>query len=149
MTPRDWSLHLSRRLGVGLTFQQFTEVWNRALDPRPIHEDTLFETLSKRHRLALLSNTDPIHVQHLESTYSFFKYFPSRIYSCSVGVSKPNPLIYREALRAVKARAEDAVYIDDVAGYVEAARKLGMSGIQFQSPSQLVSDLRSLGIPVT
>jgi putative hydrolase of the HAD superfamily len=112
----------------------------------PIHNDAFFEKLSKRHRLALLSNTDHIHVRHLESTYSFFVFFPARIYSCSVGASKPNPLVYREALRAVKVRAEEALYIDDVAAYVEAAQRLGMSGIQFKSPSQLTSDLKSLGV---
>ena len=50
------------------------------------------------------------------------------------------------ALRAVKVRAEEAVYIDDVAAYVEAAQRLGMSGIQFKSPSQLTFDLKSLGV---
>jgi len=146
IAPPDWYLHLAKRLGGGLSFEQFTEVWNRALDPVPIHNDAFFEKLSKRYRLALLSNTDPIHVRHLESVYSFFAFFPSRIYSCSVGVSKPNPLVYREALRAVKVRAEEALYIDDVAAYVEAAQRLGMSGIQFKSPSQLTSDLKSLGV---
>jgi HAD superfamily hydrolase (TIGR01509 family) len=146
MAPRDWYLHLSRRLGVGLSFEQFVEVWNRALDPTPIHDDSLFERLSKGHRLALLSNTDPIHVAYMESAYSFFKYFPARIYSCTVGVSKPNPLIYREALKAVKAKAEEALYIDDVAAYVEAAQRLGLDGIQFQSPKQLASELQSRGV---
>jgi glucose-1-phosphatase len=146
MAPRDWYLHLSRRLKVGLSFEQFVEVWNRALDPTPIHDDSLFERLSKRHRLALLSNTDPIHVAHMESAYSFFKYFPARIYSCTVGVSKPNPLIYREALKAVKAQAEEALYIDDLAAYVEAAQRLGLDGIQFQSPEQLASELQSRAV---
>lgn len=146
ITPRDWYLHLSRRLGGDLSFEQFTEVWNRALDPTPIHEDALFQRLSKRYRLSLLSNTDPTHVRHLEATYSFFAFFPTRIYSCAVGTSKPNPLIYREALRALKVSAEEALYIDDIAAYVEAAQRLGMSGIQFQSPSQLVADLKSLGV---
>lgn len=146
--PRDWYHHLANRLGGGLTFEQFTEVWNRALDPVPIHEDSLFESLSPRYRLALLSNTDPIHVRHLEATYSFFTYFPSRIYSCAVGASKPAPLIYREALRAVKARAEEALYIDDIAAYVEAAQRLGMKAIQFQSPAQLASALKSFGVDV-
>lgn len=146
--PRDWYHHLANRLGGGLTFEQFTEVWNRALDPVPIHEDSLFESLSPRYRLALLSNTDPIHVRNLESTYSFFAYFPSRIYSCAVGASKPDPLIYREALRAVKARAEEALYIDDIAAYVEAAQRLGMKAIQFQSPAQLASALQSFGVDV-
>lgn len=146
--PRDWYHHLANRLGGGLTFEQFTEVWNRALDPIPIHEDSLFKSLSPRYRLALLSNTDPIHVRHLESTYSFFAYFPSRIYSCAVGASKPAPLIYRESLRAVKARAEEALYIDDIAVYVEAAQRLGMKAIQFQSPAQLASALQSFGVGV-
>jgi putative hydrolase of the HAD superfamily len=148
ISPRDWHLHLTKRLGGSLTFEQFTAVWNRAIDPVPILESDLFERLSKRYRLALLSNTDPIHVAHLESTYGFFRHFPkpARIYSCVVGASKPNPLIYREALRASKARAEEAVYIDDIPSYVEAAQRLGMTGVTFQSPEQLKSDLQMLGI---
>jgi HAD superfamily hydrolase (TIGR01509 family) len=146
MAPHDWYLHLAKRLGGSLTFEQFTEVWNRALDPAPIHEDAFLEKLSKRYRLALLSNTDPIHVRHLEATYSFFAFFPTRIYSCSVGASKPNPLIYSTALRALKVSAGEALYIDDIAAYVEAARRLGMSAVQFQSPAQLTSDLQSLGV---
>jgi HAD superfamily hydrolase (TIGR01509 family) len=146
MAPHDWYLHLTKRLGGSLTFEQFTEVWNRALDPTPIHEDAFLEKLSKRYRLALLSNTDPIHVRHLEATYRFFAFFPTRIYSCSVGASKPNPLIYSAALRALKVSAGEALYIDDIAAYVEAARRLGMSGVQFQSPAPLTSDLKSLGV---
>lgn len=146
IAPRDWYLHLAQRLGGGLTFEQFTEVWNRVLDPVPIQDDVFLEKLSKRYRLALLSNTDPIHVRHMESIYSFFRLFPARIYSCAVAVSKPNPLIYREALKAVKVKAEEAVYIDDIAAYVEAAQRLGMAGIHFQSPAQLSSDLQALGM---
>jgi glucose-1-phosphatase len=146
IAPRDWYLHLTKRLGGNLSFEQFTEVWNRALDPIPIQEDAYLAALSKRYRLALLSNTDPIHVRHLETTYSFFAYFPTRIYSCSVGASKPNPLIYGAALRALKVQAQEAVYIDDIAAYVEAAQRLGMSGVQFQSPGQLTSELKTLGI---
>lgn len=146
MTPRDWHLHLAKRLGGSLTFEQFTEVWNRALDPQPIQDGGFLEKLGKRYRLALLSNTDPIHVAHLESSYDFMRYFPARIYSCGVGSSKPNPLIYREALRACKVNAEEAVYIDDVPAYAEAARRLGMTGIVFQSPEQLQSDLKLAGV---
>jgi HAD superfamily hydrolase (TIGR01509 family) len=148
IAPRDWYLHLAKRLGGGLAFEQFTEIWNRALDPTPIHEDAFFERLSKGYRLALLSNTDPIHVLHMEATYSFFSFFRTRTYSCSVGASKPNPLIYREALLALKVQAQEAVYIDDVAAYVEAAQRLGMAGIQFHSPAQLTSDLKSLGVDI-
>ena len=146
ISPRDWHLHLSKRLGTSLTFEQFSEVWNRALDPNPIHSESFLENLSKNYRLALLSNTDPIHMSNDEARFPFFRFFPIRIYSYRVGASKPDPIIYREALQACKVRAEEAVYIDDIAAYAEAAQRLGMTGIVFQSPEQLQSNLRSLGI---
>jgi len=146
ISPRDWHLHLTKRLGVSLTFEQFSEVWNRALDPNPIHPESFLEKLSKNYRLAVLSNTDPIHMSHEETRFPFFRFFPIRIYSYRVGASKPDPVIYREALQACKVRAEEAVYIDDVAAYADAAQRLGMTGIVFLSPEQLRSDLRNLGI---
>lgn len=82
----------------------------------------------------------------MEAAYDFFRFFPIPIYSCTLGASKPNPLIYREALRACKVRAEEAVYIDDVAAYVEAAKRLGMAGIQFTTRDHLAADLGALGV---
>jgi len=146
ISARDWHMHLARRLAEGITFQQFCEAWNRALDPTPIHEDAFFAKLGKRHKLALLSNTDPIHVKHMEATYGFFEYFPVRIYSCAVGCSKPDPLIFQHALKALKVHADQAVFVDDIAANVDAAKSLGMAGIQFQSPEQLAADLTSHGI---
>jgi len=148
ISPRDWHLHVTKRLGNSLAFEQFTEAWNRAMDPEPILDNSLFKKLSENYRLALLSNTDPIHVAHMESTYNFFPYFRERIYSCSVGASKPNPLIYQQALKACKVTAHEAIYVDDIAAYAEAATRLGLTGVVFQSPDQLQSELAELGVAV-
>lgn len=147
ISPRDWHLHLQKRLGGSLNFDQFQEAWNRALDPQPIQESSLFESLRKDFRLGLLSNTDPIHVAHLEATFDFFRFFPksTRTYSCVVGASKPSPLIFRDALKSLHAKAETAVFIDDVEAYVNGARALGMQAIHYQNPSQLRAELASLG----
>jgi HAD superfamily hydrolase (TIGR01509 family) len=141
MSPRDWQLHICRRLGVNLTFEQFSEIWNRVLDPTPLLDGAFLERLSKRYCLAVLSNTDPIHVAELEKRFDFFRFFKHRIYSCVLGASKPSPLIFRAALQACKTTADNAIYIDDIPAYVEAARQLGMTGIVFQSPDQLIADL--------
>ncbi|GAC1630162.1 MAG: HAD family phosphatase [Candidatus Acidiferrum sp.] len=147
ISPRDWHLHLQKRLGGSLNFEQFQEAWNRALDPQPIQESSLFESLRKDFRLGLLSNTDPIHVAHLEATFDFFRFFPksTRTYSCVVGASKPSPLIFRDALKSLRAKAETAVFVDDVEAYVNGARALGMQAIHYQNPSQLRAELASLG----
>jgi HAD superfamily hydrolase (TIGR01509 family) len=146
ISPPDWHLHVVRRIGSPLSFNEFRDAWNRALDPEPLQSDDLFVTLARSKRLALLSNTDPLHIAHLEATQSFFRHFPARarIYSCSVAASKPSPVIFQAALRAVQTRAEEAVFIDDILEYVEAARSLGLAGIHYQSPAQLRSELRFL-----
>jgi FMN phosphatase YigB (HAD superfamily) len=145
LAPRDWQLHICRRLGVNLTFERFSEIWNRVLDPTPLLDGAFLESLSKRYCLAVLSNTDPIHVAELERRFDFFRFFKHRIYSCVVGASKPSPLIFRAALQACKTTADNAIYIDDIPTYVEAARQLGMTGILFQSPDQLRADLEQFG----
>jgi HAD superfamily hydrolase (TIGR01509 family) len=146
ISPHDWHLHVTKRLGSPLNFTEFRDAWNRSLDPVPQQTEDLFQTLSKKHKLALLSNTDPIHVAYLESTFSFFKFFPAatRIYSCSVRASKPSPVIFQAALKAVNTPATQAVFIDDILEFVEAARSLGLHAIQYQNPAQLRSDLRAL-----
>jgi HAD superfamily hydrolase (TIGR01509 family) len=77
---------------------------------------------------------------------SFFQFFPAprRIYSCSVRASKPSPVVFQAALKAVKTPASQAVFIDDIPEYVQAARSLGLHGIQYLNPEQLRSDLRAL-----
>ena len=146
ISPHDWHLHISKRLGSPLKFGEFCEAWNRTLDPVPLHSDEFFQTLSKKLKLALLSNTDPIHVAQLESTYSFFKFFPpsARIYSCVVRASKPSPVIFQAALKAVKAPAAQTVFIDDILENVQAARSLGLGGVQYHDPVQLRAALNAI-----
>ena len=146
ISPHDWHLHISKRLGSPLKFGEFCEAWNRTLDPVPLHSDEFFQTLSKKLKLALLSNTDPLHVAQLESTYSFFKFFPAsaRIYSCAVRASKPSPVIFQAALKAVKAPAAQTVFIDDIRENVQAARSLGLGGIQYRDPVQLRAALNAI-----
>jgi HAD superfamily hydrolase (TIGR01509 family) len=146
ISPHDWHLHITKRLGSPLKFDEFRAAWNRTLDPVPLQADDLFQTLSKKLKLALLSNTDPIHVAHLESNFAFFEFFPARtrIYSCSIRASKPSPVIFQAALKAVKTPAAEAVFVDDIPEYVEAARSLGLNAIQYLNPAQLRADLRAL-----
>jgi putative hydrolase of the HAD superfamily len=151
ISPQDWCLHVTKRLASPLKFEEFCEAWNRTLDPVPLQSDDLFASLAKKHKLALLSNTDPIHVAHLESNFSFFQFFPrpARIYSCAVRTSKPSPVIFQAALKAVKTPASQAVFIDDILEYVQVARSLGLHAIQYLNPAQLRSELNSLDSSLT
>lgn len=146
LTAREWHFQFGQRFGSTLGFDSFRDAWNRALLPDPVLPDALLQQLSSRFRLAVVSNTDPLHVAHLEMNFPVLGYFPVRIYSCGVGACKPNPLIYKEALKACRAQAQEAVFVDDLAENVESAERLGMSGIVFESAGQLERELVARGL---
>ena len=144
--PRDWHAHLSKKLHFSYDFEEFCAIWNSVLDPETILPDVLFERLATKCSLALLSNTDPIHVAHFEATYPFVRLFPARVYSCRVGSSKPSPAIYHHALRAAAALPEETMFIDDMIDNVLAAASLGIHAFHFTSADELLAEFSRLGL---
>jgi len=104
--------------------------------------DQLFARLATRCRLVLLSNTDPLHVEHMEANYRFPSYFHARVYSCTAGASKPDPAIFRRAIEESCAAPGRILYVDDAEEYVAAGRRLGLRGYLFQSPEELQAGFR-------
>jgi glucose-1-phosphatase len=146
LASREWHQYLTRRFGFSLTFEQFCSAWNAALDSKTILSEDLFAELSGRYRLLLLSNTDPIHVAHLEANFRFPCHFHARIYSCVTGVSKPDAAIYRQTIAEAGVGAGHVLYIDDAEECIEAGRRAGMQTIRFQNAEQLLGELRERGI---
>jgi FMN phosphatase YigB (HAD superfamily) len=146
MSPRDWHAHLSKKLKFSYSFDEFCGIWNSVLEPETILPDSLFQHLASKCRLALLSNTDPLHVAHFEVSYPFVRHFPVRVYSCRVGSSKPLPPIYRHALREVGSLPNEAMFIDDVRENVVAAAGLGIHAFHFTSADDLLTEFSRLGL---
>ena len=146
VTPRDWHEHLSQKFQLSLGFDEFCRVWCSVLDTQTILPELLFERLAARCRLALLSNTDSLHVAHIEATFAFVRHFPVRVYSCRVGASKPVPVIFHHALRELDALPEEAMFIDDVRENAVAAASLGISAFHFTSADELLAEFSRLGL---
>jgi 2-haloacid dehalogenase len=66
------------------------------------------------------------------------------VVSGEVGMIKPDPRIYRLLLDRCGIDPRRAVFIDDVAANVEAARRLGLHGIVFAGPDALRRELAGL-----
>jgi FMN phosphatase YigB (HAD superfamily) len=146
LDPHEWYRHLTREFGTSLDFEAFCDAWNRVLEPEPIIGDEIFRELGARCRLALLSNTDPIHVAFMEKNFSFMQYFPVRVYSCRVGMRKPAPEIFRLTLQELGVAAGEALYVDDIEENAQAAVALGMIGLRFTSVAILKDELRRVGL---
>lgn len=142
VTPQQWYENLSARFHTSISFDEFCDAWNSVMSTKLILPERLFKQLSKKCRLVLLSNTDPIHVACMESKFNFIRYFPKRIYSCEVGASKPSVKIFHAAIKAAAAPPNRILFIDDIRQYVLAARRVGLNAVQLCSRAQLEAALR-------
>ncbi|HET7770192.1 MAG TPA: HAD family phosphatase [Chloroflexota bacterium] len=100
-------------------------------------------------KTAVLSNTITAHVSHNREK-GLYAPFDVLVFSNEVGLSKPDPAIYRHTLEqlGLQDRPEATFFVDDLEENVDAARALGMHGILFEDAQQLVEDVRALGVPV-
>lgn len=141
----EFHARLSRRLGLDISADRFFDIWSSVI----VRNDEIEEivgTLHGRYRLVVGSNTDPIHYARSLEVQPALRFFADALLSYELGHSKPDPAFFRVGLERISIRPEDCVFIDDRSDNVEAARTLGMTGIEFSSAEQLESELTNLGI---
>lgn len=78
--------------------------------------------------------------------YSFLDRFRDIVVSGEVRMRKPNDDIYLHALEKFGLEAGAAVFVDDLDENVDAANRLGITGIRFTSPEQLEANLIELAL---
>jgi epoxide hydrolase-like predicted phosphatase len=106
----------------------------------------LLPQLKAHYSLAMISDTNPWHIQFIGERYEIFKHFNELIFSYEVHLAKPDPRIFQLALERIKSAPEACVYIDDLERNVLAARQLGIHAIQFKNITALKSQLSELGV---
>lgn len=97
-------------------------------------------------RLVLLSNTCISHVTWIRSRWDVLDRFDHLVLSYEVGAIKPEEPIYLAALREIRCRPEECLYIDDIAAYVERGRTFGLQGEVFTTTEHFVQTLLRYGI---
>ncbi len=103
----------------------------------------IIRQLHGSYRLAVLSNHPP-GLDRWLADWDLCRYFEVLYVSGDEGCAKPEPAAYRVTLDRLGVRPPEAVFIDDTAGHVEAARALGIHGIVFTHARQLARDLAAL-----
>jgi putative hydrolase of the HAD superfamily len=98
-------------------------------------------------KVGLLSNMHPAMVAHCRQHFSWLKNFDFLTFSGDVRLIKPDPAIYEHTLRGLSVKASEALFLDDREVNVQAARKLGIQALRFQSTAQLRNDLQAMGFP--
>ncbi|MGZ3460760.1 MAG: HAD family hydrolase [Archangium sp.] len=132
-------------LGVDLPAEEFNPLWSSHFT---VHEAVLprVETLVGRVKLVLLSNTNVLHAAFLRPKLPVLERFDGLVLSCEVGLVKPEPAIYQEALRRAGCDPQEAAFFDDLPEFVQAASALGLRGHLFTTAEAFDAQLAALGL---
>lgn len=124
---------ISDRLQLRLTENELRQAaWDRTYNPDNyvLYPDTkkVLGALSLTHRLGIISDTWPS-IENQLRTLGVRQYFSFATYSFALGVFKPDPRMFLDALQKSGHDAKDAVFIDDNPKNLEGAAKLGITPI--------------------
>jgi putative hydrolase of the HAD superfamily len=100
------------------------------------------------YKTAILSNLNEEFAAHMRAKWAWIQRFDHQVFSSEVRMTKPDPEIYHHTLRLLNTDAQATLFVDDRASNVEAAQKMGITAIQYQSADQLRRELEAMHFDV-
>ena len=95
-------------------------------------------------------NNEPLELnEHRIDTYGLAGFIDVFVSSCYVNLRKPDPKIYQMALNIMRAKPNEALYIDDRKVYVELAQTLGINTIHHTGLSSTKEQLEKFGFTLS
>lgn len=93
-----------------------------------------------------LSNYSKKAYDECGESLAFMPFMDGGIVSFKVGMTKPDPRVYRCFLDRFGLQPESCVFIDDTEENVTAARDQGFAGVVFKGYDDLMAELKKLGV---
>jgi HAD superfamily hydrolase (TIGR01509 family) len=122
-------------LKLQIDYNEFRDLWSDIFtEDKEVSKIIL--TLTKKHELILLSNTNEWHISFVRDKFDIINKFAKYVLSYEVGYMKPHPKIY-EIAKTVALHKNNIIYIDDIAEYVESAKKLDITAFHFTGAQSL------------
>jgi len=121
---------LAQKLGIRedpLNFKQRFLDWCPVLYP---WVDSMISSLAKECKLALLSNTNPLHWNMIREETTVFQHFKHVFLSYELRHCKPEEGAFDIVLKAASASPKDVLFLDDMQENVAVARRLGFQASQ-------------------
>jgi putative hydrolase of the HAD superfamily len=85
------------------------------------------------YKTGILSNMEKRMLAAMRGKLKWLDEFDVQIYSCEVGMVKPDAEIYRLACRRLGCEPHEALFLDDKKENTEAAKQMGMQSLVFNS----------------
>ena len=102
------------------------------------------QTLTESNTIALLSNTNEIHWQHVESQTDVFADFAKVFLSYETGNAKPHPSAFHDVVVHFDCEPQDIVFFDDNVDNVAAARAAGLRAVRVQGWPEVEREIEKI-----
>jgi putative hydrolase of the HAD superfamily len=145
ISSEEFARRVIKVLGFEIAPDEVRDLWSDIFWPMEGMEELIRE-LKPEYRLVLLSNTNEWHFEHCLHNFPVLGLFDAWALSFQIGARKPDPAIFEKALDLAGVSPAESIFIDDIQTYVDAAARMGIESICFDSADQLKSDLLALGI---
>ncbi|MDO4343837.1 MAG: HAD family phosphatase [Eubacteriales bacterium] len=97
-------------------------------------------------RVYYLSNYSEYGYNVTKDELDFIPLMDGGVFSYKVKMVKPNPWIFAELFRRYDINPAEAVFLDDNADNIEAAKSMGLSTIHFTDYDKACKELKKLGV---
>ncbi len=124
-------------------------LWESAFREALSHRKEVYHLayqLGKSYKVGFLSNTEVAAAKQFNKFHP--EYFDVKIFSCYENSIKPESQIYELCLEQLQIKPNQAVFIDDKVENIAGAKNVGMHGIVYGHLTQLVTELKSLGVDI-
>lgn len=101
-------------------------------------------SLKPDYQLGLLSNAWVNARPLLKRHFDFIDVFDVSVFSCEVGMRKPDPAIFKMMLEKMGVEAENAVFIDDLPSNIEGAKSVGLHAIRFTDTPTAIAAVKAM-----
>lgn len=114
--------------------------------PEPVEGmEELVRKVSEQASTALVSNTNPLHVDHCLRTVPSLRHLKRFYLSYELKALKPDPAFYEGVVRGEGIDPSSMLFIDDLPENIAGATEAGMQGVVFSGIEGLRDELRSRG----
>ncbi len=145
ISPTEFYNKAVRIFKCDFDYNRFFKAYNDVFDLRT-KELKILKKLKENYRVILLSNTDVMRYGFIKKNFPEMLIFDAYVLSYKEGYMKPDPSIYKAALKKAEAQADECLFIDDKEDNIDAANALGINTIHFIVRADLAVELRKFNL---
>lgn len=148
ITSQEFHTQLMSLCGFSVTIEEMKKMYSQDKLTVITGMPELVNQLHQSFKVGLLSNTSVWDYEYAVKLMPFLESFDVKTKSYETKSMKPSPQIYQSTLNLLQLSPQECIYVDDVLEYVNAARSLGIDGIQFTGKDNFVQELTKRNIQV-